>query len=85
MFKKFIERPVLATVISILLLILGFLSRQNSRYAVSDIAPPSVLLPQYILVQMQKQWLVLLPIFRGCDHGVENMTYISQPQVTMVH
>src|SRR4051812_15855428 len=44
MFRKFIERPVLATVVSILLVILGVLGLTNlplERFP--DIAPPAVL------------------------------------------
>ena len=43
MFKKFIERPVLATVISILLVILGILGLTKlPLQKFPDIAPPSV-------------------------------------------
>ncbi len=43
MFKKFIERPVLATVISILLVILGILGLTKlPLQKFPDIAPPAV-------------------------------------------
>ncbi len=44
MFQKFIERPVLATVISILLVILGVISLTRlPLQQFPDIAPPAVL------------------------------------------
>ncbi|AMR31525.1 multidrug transporter AcrB [Mucilaginibacter sp. PAMC 26640] len=79
MLKKFIERPVLSTVISVLLVILGVLGLINlpiSQYP--DIAPPTV--------QVQASYSganadvvlksVIIPMEEQIN-GVENMTYMT--------
>ena len=79
MLKKFIERPVLSTVISVLLVILGVLGLINlpvSQYP--DIAPPTV--------QVQAGYSganadvvlksVIIPLEEQIN-GVENMTYMT--------
>lgn len=79
MFKTFIERPVLSTVISIIIVILGILGLQNlpvTQYP--DIAPPTVQVnasypganAQTILES------VIIPIEEQIN-GVEGMTYIT--------
>lgn len=79
MFKIFIERPVLSTVISIILVILGVLglvSLPVSQYP--DIAPPTVnIMTQYPganAVTVMKS--VVTPIEEQIN-GVEGMTYIT--------
>lgn len=53
--KKFIERPVLSTVISIILLLLGTLSLFNLPITLfPDIAPPSVQVTAFYPGPMQK-------------------------------
>ncbi len=79
MLKIFIERPVLATVISILLVLLGVLSLMNLPVTqFPDIAPPSI--------QVQAMYpganaevvarSVATPIEEAVN-GVENMTYMT--------
>ena len=79
MFKKFIERPVLATVISILLLILGILSM--TRLPVTqfpDIAPPSVFVTAvYPGANAETVARTVAPSIEDAINGVENMTYIK--------
>ena len=78
MFKKIIDRPVLASVISILLVIagiVGFLQLPVTRFP--DIAPPSVSVsvsyPGGNAETVAKS--VLLPLEEAIN-GVENMTYM---------
>lgn len=79
MLKTFIERPVLATVISILLVILGLVGLKIlpiTRFP--EIAPPSVVIslsyPGANAETVAKS--VLLPIEEAIN-GVDNMTYIK--------
>ena len=79
MFKKFIERPVLSTVISILIVILGILGLTSlpiSQYP--DIAPPTVQVSASYQganadVVMSS---VVVPLEEQIN-GVENMTYMT--------
>ncbi|UTF91743.1 efflux RND transporter permease subunit [Elizabethkingia anophelis] len=79
MLKKFIERPVLSTVISIILLLLGTLSLFNLPITLfPDIAPPSV---QVTAVYPGANAEVVArsvanPIEEAVN-GVENMTYMT--------
>ncbi|HAU54192.1 MAG TPA: hypothetical protein DCW66_13560, partial [Sphingobacterium sp.] len=79
MLKTFINRPVLATVVSIILVILGLVGLKLlpvSRFP--EIAPPSVLVslsyPGANAETVAKS--VLLPIEEAIN-GVEDMTYIK--------
>ncbi|NGF57215.1 efflux RND transporter permease subunit [Parapedobacter sp. SGR-10] len=79
MLKQFISRPVLATVVSILLVILGLVSLVMlpvSRFP--EIAPPSVIVSlSYPGANAETvATSVLLPIEEAIN-GVENMTYIK--------
>ena len=79
MFKKFIERPVLSTVISVIIVILGVLglvSLPISQYP--DIAPPTVVVSASYQganadVVMNS---VVVPLEEQIN-GVENMTYMT--------
>src|SRR6476619_7575333 len=79
MLKKFIERPVLSTVISILLMLMGIVSL--TRLPITqfpDIAPPAVLVtaayPGASAEVVARS--VATPIEEAIN-GVENMTYIT--------
>ncbi|WPU92106.1 efflux RND transporter permease subunit [Mucilaginibacter sabulilitoris] len=79
MLKKFIERPVLSTVISVLLLILGILgliSVPISQYP--DIAPPTVQVQAFYNGANADVVLksVIIPLEEQIN-GVENMTYMT--------
>jgi hydrophobic/amphiphilic exporter-1 (mainly G- bacteria), HAE1 family len=79
MFKKFIERPVLSTVISIILLLLGGLSLYTLPVTLfPDIAPPSVqvtaLYPGANAEVVARS--VATPLEEAIN-GVENMTYMT--------
>lgn len=79
MFKKFIERPVLATVISILLVILGILGLAKlPLQQFPDIAPPSVLVTAvYPGANAETVLRSVAPSLEESINGVENMTYMS--------
>lgn len=79
MFKKFIERPVLATVISILLLILGLLSMTKLPVTqFPEIAPPSVFVTAvYPGANAETVARTVAPSLEDAINGVENMTYIK--------
>jgi len=79
MLKKFIERPVLATVISILLVILGILGMTKlPLQQFPDIAPPSVLVTaNYPGANAETVLRSVAPSLEESINGVENMTYIS--------
>src|SRR6476659_9202839 len=79
MLKKFIERPVLSTVISILLVLMGIVSL--TRLPITqfpDIAPPAVLVtaayPGASAEVVARS--VATPIEEAIN-GVENMTYMT--------
>ncbi|MDR3695319.1 efflux RND transporter permease subunit [Mucilaginibacter sp.] len=79
MFKKFIERPVLATVISILLVILGLLSLMKlPLQQFPDIAPPAVLVTAvYPGANAETVLRSVAPSLEESINGVENMSYMS--------
>ncbi len=79
MLKKFIERPVLATVISSLLVILGvlgMLSLPLERFP--DIAPPAVKVTAYYPGANAETILrSVAPSLEEAINGVDNMTYMK--------
>ena len=79
MFKKFIERPVLATVISILLVILGVMGLVRlPLQQFPDIAPPAVLVTAvYPGANAETVLRSVAPSLEESINGVENMTYMS--------
>ena len=79
MFKIFIERPVLSTVISILILILGVLGLSSlPREQFPEIAPPTVQISASYPGANAETLLksVVIPIEEAVN-GVENMTYMT--------
>lgn len=79
MLKKFIERPVLATVISILLVILGILGIVRlPLQQFPDIAPPAVLVTAlYPGANAETVLRAVAPSLEESINGVENMSYMS--------
>ncbi|QMW04951.1 efflux RND transporter permease subunit [Spirosoma foliorum] len=79
MFKVFIQRPVLATVISILLVILGVISLiKLPVQQFPDIAPPSVMVNAlYPGANAETVLRSVAPSLEESINGVENMTYMS--------
>ncbi|WP_113654811.1 efflux RND transporter permease subunit [Pedobacter namyangjuensis] len=79
MFKIFIQRPVLSTVISILLVILGVLGLTKlPLQQFPDIAPPSVLVTAvYPGANAETVLRSVAPSIEESINGVENMTYMS--------
>ncbi|WP_256005379.1 efflux RND transporter permease subunit [Pedobacter deserti] len=79
MFKIFIQRPVLATVISILLVILGVLGLTRlPLQQFPDIAPPSVLVTaMYPGASAETVLRSVAPSIEESINGVENMSYMS--------
>jgi len=79
MFKKFIERPVLATVISILLVILGVLGLSKlPLQQFPDIAPPAVQVAAFYPGANSETILrSVAPALEESINGVENMSYMS--------
>ncbi|HTN16871.1 MAG TPA: efflux RND transporter permease subunit [Chitinophagaceae bacterium] len=79
MFKKFIEKPVLATVISILLVILGILGLiRLPLQKFPDIAPPAVqVLAMYPGANAETVLRSVAPSLEESINGVENMSYMS--------
>ncbi|WP_447642899.1 MULTISPECIES: efflux RND transporter permease subunit [Chitinophagaceae] len=79
MLKKFIERPVLSTVISILLLLLGALSLFNLPINLfPDIAPPSVqVTASYPGANSEVVARSVATPIEEAVNGVENMTYMT--------
>ncbi|KAA5532377.1 efflux RND transporter permease subunit [Taibaiella lutea] len=79
MFKKFIERPVLATVISILLVILGILGLTRlPLQKFPDIAPPAVQVTAlYPGANAETVLRSVAPSLEESINGVENMLYMS--------
>ena len=79
MFKRFIERPVLATVISILLVIVGVISLTKlplERFP--NIAPPSVLVSAvYPGANAETILRSVTPSLEEAINGVEDMTYMT--------
>ncbi|MFA6152398.1 MAG: efflux RND transporter permease subunit [Chitinophagaceae bacterium] len=79
MFKRFIEKPVLATVISILLVILGILGLTRlPLQKFPDIAPPAVqVLAMYPGANAETVLRSVAPSLEESINGVENMSYMS--------
>lgn len=79
MFKVFIERPVLATVISILLVILGVLALWKlPLQQFPDIAPPAVLVTAtYPGANAETLLRSVAPSLEESINGVENMVYMN--------
>src|SRR6195952_521716 len=79
MFKRFIERPVLATVISIILVILGILGLTTlPLQQFPDIAPPAVqVTANYPGANAETVLRSVAPSLEESINGVDNMTYIS--------
>ncbi|WP_028297620.1 efflux RND transporter permease subunit [Olivibacter sitiensis] len=79
MLKRFIERPVLATVISILLVILGILGLTRlPLQQFPDIAPPAVLVTAlYPGANAETVLRAVAPSLEESINGVEDMTYMS--------
>jgi HAE1 family hydrophobic/amphiphilic exporter-1 len=79
MFKKFIERPVLATVISVLLVIVGILGLTKLPLQMfPDIAPPAVQVTAFYPGANAETILrSVAPSIEESINGVENMTYMS--------
>jgi HAE1 family hydrophobic/amphiphilic exporter-1 len=79
MFQKFIERPVLSTVISILLVIVGVIGLTKlplERFP--NIAPPSVLVSAvYPGANAETILRSVTPSLEEAINGVENMTYMT--------
>jgi multidrug efflux pump subunit AcrB len=79
MIKKFIERPVLSTVVSIILLLLGGLSLYTLPVTLfPDIAPPSVQVSAFYPGANAEVVArsVATPVEEAIN-GVENMTYMT--------
>ncbi|MGJ1362587.1 efflux RND transporter permease subunit [Sphingobacterium spiritivorum] len=79
MLKKFIERPVLATVISILLVILGVMGMLRlPLQQFPDIAPPAVqVMALYPGANAETVLRAVAPSLEESINGVENMSYMS--------
>jgi HAE1 family hydrophobic/amphiphilic exporter-1 len=79
MFKKFIDRPVLATVISILLVILGVLGLTTlPLQQFPDIAPPAVqVIANYPGANAETVLRSVAPSLEESINGVEDMSYMS--------
>jgi HAE1 family hydrophobic/amphiphilic exporter-1 len=79
MFQKFIERPVLSTVISILLVIVGVLGLTRlPLQQFPDIAPPAVLVTAvYPGANAETVLRSVAPSLEESINGVENMSYMS--------
>ena len=79
MFERFISRPVLATVISIILVILGIVGiNQLSITRFPDIAPPSVAVSaSYPGASAETVGRSVAPPLEEAINGVENMTYMT--------
>ncbi len=79
MFKKFIERPVLATVISIILVILGIIGiLKLPLQQFPDIAPPAVQVTAlYPGANAETVLRAVAPSLEESINGVENMSYMS--------
>lgn len=79
MLKKFIERPVLSTVISILLVLLGVVSLQSLPITLfPDIAPPTVqVTAAYPGASAEVVARSVATPLEEAINGVENMTYMT--------
>src|SRR5690606_35405069 len=79
MLQKFIERPVLSTVISILLVILGVISALTLPISqFPDIAPPTVVVTAaYPGANAETVARSVATSIEEAVNGVENMTYMT--------
>src|SRR5687768_2179732 len=79
MLKRFIERPVLSTVISILLVLLGVLSLTKLPVTLfPDIAPPTVqVTATYPGANAEVMARAVATPIEEAINGVENMTYMT--------
>lgn len=79
MFRKFIERPVLATVISVILVILGIIGiLKLPLQQFPDIAPPAVQVTAlYPGANAETVLRAVAPSLEESINGVENMSYMS--------
>src|SRR6201985_3775511 len=79
MFKIFIQRPVLSTVISILLVIVGILGLTKlPLQQFPDIAPPAVLVTAvYPGANAETILRSVTPSLEESINGVENMSYMT--------
>lgn len=79
MFKKFIERPVLSTVVSILLVVLGILGLTRlPLQQFPDIAPPAVQVTAlYPGANAETVLRAVAPSLEESINGVEGMSYMS--------
>ncbi|MEJ5962623.1 efflux RND transporter permease subunit [Pedobacter immunditicola] len=79
MFKKFIDKPVLATVISVILVILGILGLVRlPLQQFPDIAPPAVqVMALYPGANAETVLRAVAPSLEESINGVENMSYMS--------
>ena len=79
MFKKFIERPVLSTVVSIILTLLGALSLYTLPVTLfPDIAPPTVqVTATYPGANAEVVARAVATPLEEAINGVENMTYMT--------
>jgi len=79
MFKTFIDRPVLSTVISVILVILGVLGLAKlPLQQFPDIAPPAVLVTaNYPGANAETVLRSVAPSIEEAINGVENMSYMS--------
>ncbi|QEC43966.1 efflux RND transporter permease subunit [Pseudobacter ginsenosidimutans] len=79
MFKKFIERPVLSTVVSIILVLLGIISLTTLPVTqFPDIAPPSVTVTaNYPGANAEVVARAVATPIEEAVNGVENMTYMT--------
>src|SRR6266852_565727 len=79
MLRRFIERPVLSTVISVILLLLGGLSLLSLPITLfPDIAPPSVqVTASYPGANAEVVARAVATPLEEAINGVENMTYMT--------
>src|ERR1035437_2813126 len=79
MLKKFITRPVLATVVSIIVTILGLVGMKYLPITkFPDIAPPSVMVScSYPGANAETVARSVAPSLEEAINGVENMTYMT--------
>src|ERR687898_2952845 len=79
MFKRFIERPVLSTVVSIILTLLGLLSLFTLPITLfPDIAPPTVqVTANYPGANAEVVARTVATPLEEAINGVENMTYMT--------
>jgi HAE1 family hydrophobic/amphiphilic exporter-1 len=86
MLKRFIERPVLSTVVSIILTLLGLLSLYSLPITLfPDIAPPTVqVTASYPGANAEVVARAVATPIEEAINGVEDMTYMTSHQAMMV-